>query len=163
MMPTASSLHNPPDRSPSGGGYTLVELVVAATLLGLAISGVMSMIGSGRQMELENNLRRQARIVASGMLENPLYHFSRYGAFVAGQTIGATTLMADAETPVPATTRLIISSERFTIWNDIISGGTSASVGALPYRRMEARVSWTVAGQTQSVRIRKNIAQAGFF
>jgi prepilin-type N-terminal cleavage/methylation domain-containing protein len=148
----AKELHMIRIRNRNCEGMTLVELLVAASILGMAITGVMSMLGIGRQIEAENGLRRQGDMVAANVLESPAYHYSNY-PFPAGDVSSAITLSTDAAHTIPATQTVSIADQT-TPFNDLVSG----SHIDVPYQSVSVKVKWTLNGQDDSVTSRKWVA-----
>lgn len=143
-------------RSPwsTSRGTTLVELLVASTCLGIGISGVMTMIGSGRQEESANFVRNQARIAAISKLETDALHYSSYSTIIPGPPVSANiTLYTEANATVTAV--LTSRTERRSIdWAN--SGGTRLGI---EYKLVDVSVSWTLAGKPDSVRYLKRVAE----
>lgn len=139
-------------------GYSLVELVVAAVCLGIGISGVMTMIGSGRQLETGHSLRRQASMFIQNELESDTYHHTNYEALnplpmVVGPS--AIVLNPGQANPVPATLsgNVILDSVQ---WND---PGVAPPLLWVVYKRIDFVVRWTFAGRIDSVVASKRIAR----
>jgi Tfp pilus assembly protein PilV len=135
-------------------GLTLVELMVAALLLGLAITGVMSMLGAGRAVETDKILQRQATLLAADTLEDPQYAAVNYPLAVRNSPY-TVALSTGTGHSIPATLTVMVQ-DASTEWNDG-NGGASISV---PHQTMAVQVQWTAPGtsKTESVVLRKSIA-----
>lgn len=133
-----------------------MELIVAAVCLGIAISGVMAMIGSGRQLETGHSLRRQAAMIVQNELENETYHYENYDA-LNPTLIGPAGIVLNAgeANPVPATLsgRVVLESAQ---WND---PGAAPPLLGIPYKRIAFKVEWTFADRIDSVVASKRIAK----
>jgi prepilin-type N-terminal cleavage/methylation domain-containing protein len=134
-------------------GYTLVELMVAAVLLGICVSGVMTMISVGRQAELDNSIRRQARIFAANQMESDQYNYTQYPA-TAGMASPPDTINRDTIPKIVPTISVTVSPESSAVWNQI--GGGSIS---FQYQKVTVAVSWLKKnGNMESVGFQKIIA-----
>ncbi len=140
-------------------GVTLIELMVASIILGIAITGVMTMLGSGRNLDIANSLRRQGRVSAIAILESPVYHYSNYAACLPRIDTLSVTLepaipsafvSGREPAPVPARATVALTDNPTIRW----AGHDMAS------RSIKVNVSWPVGAPTDSVTLVKRIAQA---
>jgi type II secretory pathway pseudopilin PulG len=136
----------------ANAGYTLVELMVAAACLGIAISGVMAMISAGRQMEMESGNRRQARMIANSVLESDGLQFFNY-YFLPDSTPRTVKLNPGTPSETAATQIIGYEDELFGMNDSWVSGVPVP----IPYRVVQVRISWSVAGRSDSVLVRKLI------
>jgi prepilin-type N-terminal cleavage/methylation domain-containing protein len=141
----------------ASSGFTLVELMVASVCLGLAISGAMSMIGAGRQIEMENWNRRQARMLAYSALENNAYHYLNFSSIIVPYS-QTSVVQLNPGTPLAINATLVVTSDLgyFTMHDP--DGETPPSLG-IQYKWVRAAVNWTVAGHADSVHVRKRITE----
>lgn len=122
--------------------------MIATVILGLCITGVMSMLGSGRDLETEAELRRQARIIAQNTLEEATFNTEEYPlATTLSKSVGV-PLIVDAGHPVSATLTVTVGSEANEALMD----------GGLYYQSVTARVAWPSAAPTDFVELRKRVA-----
>src|SRR3954462_1034461 len=86
-------------------GFTLIETMLAALILGMAIAGTTSMLGIGTSLETEDGLRRQARMYLARSLERDIYDYSGYVdlAVTGGPIPTPVTLKTSSDLDVPAT------------------------------------------------------------
>ncbi len=140
-------------------GVTLIELMVASIILGITTTGVLTMLGSGRNMDIANSLRRQARLTAIAILEDSLYHYSKYAACLPRidtrtvtlePAIPSIYLIGDEPTPVPATATITITNDPSLIW----AGQATES------RTIQVNVAWPAASPTDTVTLVKRITNA---
>jgi hypothetical protein len=138
-------------------GYSLVEAMVAALVLALAITGAMSMIGSGREQEYGQNLRRQAWSLAATALEDTAYHYSRYDLLAAGVSSRDTLLDSLMGRSITATLTVRVFAEDdngFVNW-----GSFDPPTLTVHYRRIRSKVAWTVDGSRDSVEMVKRVTK----
>ncbi|MEO6096781.1 MAG: type II secretion system protein [Fibrobacteria bacterium] len=141
----------------ASSGFSLVELMVASACLGVAISGVMSMIGAGRQIEMENWNRRQARMLANSALENDQYHNLNFSSLIVPYS-QASIVQLNPGTPLAINATLVVTSDidYFTM-ND--PGGATPPTLGIQFKWVRAAINWTLAGRTDSVYVQKRIAE----
>jgi prepilin-type N-terminal cleavage/methylation domain-containing protein len=142
-----------PIQKTANSGYTLVELLVAASLLGMCITGVMSMIAVGREVEGKNGLRQQALQNGITILENPDYHFSNYPLPPESST-PPITLVNENGGAVSTVTEFIVTEELSESFKDV--GGGSI---LLWFQKVSISINWSVAGQAESVVLQKRITR----
>ena len=133
-------------------GTTLVELLVASVCLGIGISGVMTMIGSGRQEESANFVRNQARIAAISKLESDALHYSKFTAIPLGAHAPTNiNLYTEANVAVPA----VIDSRADNVGIDWAN--TNNTRLPIDYKLVYVKVSWNLAGRPDSVYYLKRV------
>ncbi len=137
-------------------GFSLIELIAASLVLGVAITGVMSILGTGRTLEFQNKLRREARLIAADALEDSTLHYSQYSTLIAG-TLPVRTVLLDSGTvhPVSADITIRILPEVMETWMEV-SGLPNPQV---PSKTIKVNVGWNADGQADSVMITKRIAE----
>jgi prepilin-type N-terminal cleavage/methylation domain-containing protein len=119
-------------------GFTLVELMVSGTIFGLALTGTMAMLGTGRGVEAGEILRRQALQLTRSALEDGNIHFENYDA-LAGST-SYPNLKMEGSPDVPAT--LTIEVENPGPAQLLPPPGETDPV-AVPYKVIYAKTKWT--------------------
>jgi prepilin-type N-terminal cleavage/methylation domain-containing protein len=146
-------------------GFTLIELMVASTILGLAVTGTLALVGSGRSLEYQNGLYAQARAAANAILEDPTYRYTNYAALGAGTASPPVTTTADAAPilnagtthPVAATASVTIGAETVDVsWNTM----PGFAAPAIPAKRIDVTLTWNADGTDQSLTMSKQISQA---
>jgi hypothetical protein len=145
-------------RYPSGSkGVTLLETVVAATLLGLAFVGITSMLASGRDMETTEYLRRQAFRLAVVAMEDSAFGPGRYSLLTTVPVARNNSLRTPAGQNVAALVSIAVGPESNMTFQDT---STHFSPGRpIEFKRVDAKVSWTFAGRPDSVILMKRIAK----
>lgn len=140
-------------------GFTLIETMVSAVVLGIAVTGIMAMIGIGTTLETEDGLRRQARMFAANALEQPVYLASNYAALAAGPGPwpGApiVTLKTSYGNDVPAVLSVTVSPAADLALNNANAGGAVL----VPYKILTAQVTWTMDGNTETLDLQKTISE----
>lgn len=134
-------------------GLTIAELMVAGLVLGIGITGTMSIIGSGRALEHSGGLRRQAAILATAAMEDTLYHHSRYDQLATGTASGDSLLDSLSGRAVAATVSMTVYSPTLVSW------GPAPENLDVHYRRIQSKVSWTLDGVKDSVEIFKRVCK----
>ncbi len=143
-------------------GFTLIETMAAALILGISITGVMTLLGVGVAVETDGGFRRQARMIAASTLEQPAYHFSNYNGLTPGAgpwpASPDTSLKASREgaPPLPATLAVTVSPA--TTWALADAEGSSVPV-SVAYKTITAQVSWTLDGHSETVTLVKTITE----
>jgi prepilin-type N-terminal cleavage/methylation domain-containing protein len=158
MVP--SQLTNPSRLVHHLSGYTLVELMVASSLLGLAVTGVMSMLGTARSAEAQGSLRQQAATLASSALEDTLYHYTRYPLPVAASApqVNILRLGTGPEDTIHATIiRTVGAIDNTVTWYDY-KNPTVADV-QVPFQKVTAKIKWSLIGHSDSIEITKRVAR----
>jgi type II secretory pathway pseudopilin PulG len=139
-------------------GYTLIELMVAAVCLGISISGIMAMIGVGRQMEMETSFRRQARIIAGSELERTIFHYRNY-PFLTTNPITPVSVLLDKDAATQQTATMNVTVSNSTVnWNNV-GDPVGTPTQPIPYTTIQVRIAWTVAARADSILLQKRIAQ----
>ena len=132
-------------------GFSLIELMAASLILGVTITGVMSILGSGRALEFQNKLRREARVFAADALEDSTLHYSQYLSLASGISAPRTVqLESGSANPVNADITITVMPITAESW---------AEAMMVSYKSIRVNVVWNVAGQADSVLILKRIAE----
>jgi hypothetical protein len=106
-------------------GFSLVETLVAAAVVSIAVIAVVAVIRKGSEQMVVNKHRGVARAIVDSTLEGPRFYPENY------QTIPA-TIASD----VVALTSNLNATRTFTI--------TSATIaGEIPYKDIKVRLQWT--------------------
>ncbi len=135
-------------------GFTLVELMVASLILGMAITAVMTMLTIGRTIEAGDCLRRQARILAASILEDSLYQ-SDSTAIIGSNTV-ISTLTPGIGLPIPDTLTVNVVKVAPVSWTD----GNDATLTILvPFKTVTVNISWSNAGVNETISLQKSIPE----
>jgi competence protein ComGC len=73
----------------NGKGFTLVELLVSSIIVMLSIAAIVSMLRKGREIDVNDRYRRNARAIVNSRFESPQFDYTRYSVLLT-QT-GVTT------------------------------------------------------------------------
>jgi prepilin-type N-terminal cleavage/methylation domain-containing protein len=132
-------------------GYTLVELSVAAMVLGIAVIAAIAMIRKSRDFEIDGNIVRQARNIAASTLEDSvIFQTSRYPVEVKTHVIaGEKSIYILPGKWITPTVNVVATEIQTETWGTM----------AIPYQEIKAVVRWTYNGKSDSVISRKRIAQ----
>ncbi|HLP42261.1 MAG TPA: prepilin-type N-terminal cleavage/methylation domain-containing protein [Fibrobacteria bacterium] len=133
----------------SQAGVTLVELMVAAAVLGLALTATVSMLRTGMDLEHQYNLERQAYNLAYASLENPAYTYPANYDTIPDFTT-TITLYTGAQ-PVNVNVTVHAHPE--------IKERTWVAHPETPWRRVDAKVAWHENGVARSIIATKIIAR----
>jgi hypothetical protein len=136
-------------------GFSLIEVVVASGIMGMVITGVMTLIGIGRGLETESLLRRQALEMAATKLEDPKYQNPLVGAEITpiDPEISYINLKTAEGTDVAGQMTLVVSPTLDDAWAEI-GGGTLQ----VPHQRLTVTVQWGFGGASDQVVLRKRVA-----
>ncbi len=139
-------------------GFTIVEFVVASILLGVSVTGITSMLGSGRDLEHRNKVRHAAYLVAASTMEDTLYHYSTYSSTLITRTppLDSVTLDSASGYRIRALRQIFVFFLPPEIWTDLPGHDTDT----LPSQEVQVNLYWKVDGQTQILTMSKRIAAA---
>ncbi|MBD3321344.1 MAG: prepilin-type N-terminal cleavage/methylation domain-containing protein [Chitinivibrionales bacterium] len=59
-------------------GFTLVEILIAASIFSVGIVGFAALVAKGRELDVGDRHRRLARYLIDSCFEDTSYHFSNY-------------------------------------------------------------------------------------
>lgn len=126
-------------------GFTLVEVMVASSILGLTVAAVAAMISNSSLIRSANDHNRQARIIAQTVLEQPAYHYTSY-----------------------ATVLPFVSAIKLDTAGDPATAGATYSVAVNPntvfqlglpvnYKQLTSTISWSESGRGKNLILKKRI------
>lgn len=152
-----------PDQIGSGlrtgqGGFSLVEVVISAAILGLVVAGLTSLLATGRALDSSSRLRSQAMALASNSLNRTTNHYTAYPV-AAGVTSTARTLKTESDAACAATQIDSVYAPVPDYWVDATSG--TAGAVEVPYQKITSMVVWNCGGLADTVILRKRIADVG--
>lgn len=61
-------------------GFTLVEMLVSAAVMSVAVVILVAVVRTGRELEVSDLHRRRARALVDSVLEEPAYQYTNFGA-----------------------------------------------------------------------------------
>lgn len=135
-------------------GFTLVELLVAATIAILCITSVTAMLIKGREIDVGDRYRRYARAHVISEFENPQYHFSQYVNLLnqAGTiTQNVTIDTRGAYDDIPGVLTTTIGAEALMSSSD----GTN-----VPYIPITISLAWSTKDENDNITLTKYLTQA---
>ena len=140
-------------------GFTLVELLVSATIILLCIVAIVAMLRKGRDIDINDRYRRNARAIVVSEFENPQYAYIRY------QTLKA---KADPNGFESERTNVVIDS---LPGGNVLTGTLTTSIGAertetasdgttnVPYIPLTIKMEWSTIDGDDNITITKYISQ----
>ncbi|MEO7423969.1 MAG: type II secretion system protein [Fibrobacteria bacterium] len=154
MAALGSDVSKPPAQQ---RGFTLIEVLVAATILGMTVSAVAIMIINSSVIRTTNDHFRQARTLVQQQLENFSFSYQNYPQPTG--VVSTYVQMDFAEAPLPS----VADTIRRSVSNQTQLGfpaepGFPAGV-SVPYQRISVSVTWSENTQSQTVRLRKRVVQ----
>ena len=136
-----------PETKRRKGGFTIIETLIAAIVLGLIVIGMVSMIRMGREMDVTSDHHRQARAFIHAALERPEYHFSQYKLLDPGSSIDTVTI--DPETyPKTGLLHITVSNTLY----DIIHSDS------IPYKEISMSLVWDEVDGPDTISVSKRIS-----
>jgi len=131
-------------------GFTLVELIVSAGIIGLTIFVLVGVIRKGNEIAVTNVHAQRAHAILDSCLENSKFHYSNYANLAA-------SVAANVNEPVesividPRGTRadLIGTLSKTIVTGTDLSAGTGGK-DPVPYLRITVRISWPEAQDVQT-------------
>lgn len=142
----------PGDRAESG--IAIVEVIVAAVILGLAFIGITSMLASGRNAMAEATLRRQALQFAMNDMEDTAFGNPRYGTAATGAR--TRLLRLESGGSISALDSVIVGPE---MQMDFQDPDVPAATVPVAYKSITAKVLWSMSGRRDSVTLIKRISK----
>ena len=135
----------------SQAGYSIVELVVSAVLLGLLIIGMVSMVQKGTELGVQSDHRRQARSLINAAFDSSEFDFRSYAAITTSQSrVDTVYLDPEESAPVKATLKVVVASQQ----NFSVSGTN------VPYKRVSMTVRWILPKEKDSITVEKWLSDA---
>jgi prepilin-type N-terminal cleavage/methylation domain-containing protein len=139
-------------------GFSLVELMVASSILGLAVTGVMAMLGTARSVEAESGLRQQATYFAVSALDDTNFHYTKYPLATAAIAPRIDTLrFSTGDTIQAVESRTVSAVDNSVTWYDYKNPAIANVI--VPFQRVTVKVKWSLLGQADSVVLTKRVAQ----
>lgn len=120
----------------SSMGYTLVEVLTAAAILAVVIFAIIAVVRKGRELQVSDNHRRQARAIIRAKLEKEFY-YRDYNLIAAGTTTEVETLAVRDGGPVTATLTTTVSD------SDTLNAANSTPI---PTKQVTVKAVWNETG-----------------
>jgi prepilin-type N-terminal cleavage/methylation domain-containing protein len=135
-------------------GFTIVEVMMATAILGLAISAITIMLMNASSIKLAADHLRQVRAIAKEEEEDITYHFYHYDLLFAGSQNLIPNLYLDrsATNPggIPATRNITI---------EVPNAPKIGGVDAPPYKRIKTTITWNENGINTSITLSRLITK----
>jgi prepilin-type N-terminal cleavage/methylation domain-containing protein len=133
-------------------GYTLVEVMIASAIMGLAISGISVMLINASATKSTNDHYRQAKTIAREETEDINRHYYNYATNNAGDDILPNNYLDFNLPGIPQVT--ISRTVTTSIQNSTTSEGT-----IVPFKKVTATVGWIESGAATNFKVSKIITQ----
>lgn len=146
--------NNTANKSHSIKGFSLVELLVAATIGILCITSVVAMLQKGREIDINDKYRRYAKALVISEFEDQKLHFSQYVNLLnkAGTTTENVTIdTRGAYNNISGILTTTIGNETIAFSSD----GTN-----VPYILITIAIAWSTTDGNDNLAITKFITQA---
>jgi type II secretory pathway pseudopilin PulG len=130
-------------------GFTLVELLVASTLLIIAIVSIVTIVRKGAEIEVADRHRRTARSVIKSQFESATYSRANYATMAnLTQAVVIDPRNAGPGDDLSGTLTITVSAPQ-TI--------AAASATTITFRAVSATVTWTEPEGQQTVSLIKDV------
>ncbi len=131
-------------------GFTIVELLVSAVIFAIIVVSVVAVVRKGRDLQVTDQHRRQARIILHRLLENE-YDYRRYRLVKDTSFTLSDTL--DERDGNPLIASIVVDVDTTGIVN---VQGTN-----IPVKKVTTTATWTeVTGEEEEVSLTKLLADA---
>jgi len=135
-------------------GYSLVEVLVAAAILIIAILAIIAVVRKGRELDITDRHRRVARATIMSRFENPSYRYDNYDnvAPLNGQTV-----IIDPRDTATTTDDLTGTLVITVAPEDTLQGASNTPI---PFKEVTMRITWQEPGPlNEQVEIKKQISK----
>lgn len=145
-------------RDSGQAGTSLVEVMVAGTILAMSITATATMLKAGNELMYKKNLEREARRLAFSALEEPAYQFfPGYNSMPASVTRNETLDQYDR----PISAQVVITADPEVLSPEHLTTKEYwGPYNSTYWRRVKAKVTWTVEGVQDSVVAVKLVGEA---
>ncbi|MBN1129715.1 MAG: hypothetical protein JXA71_12045 [Chitinispirillaceae bacterium] len=135
----------------NASGFTLIEVLVSGMLLVLAVTAAVAVVGTGSQLSVSDNDRRQARAVVRTVFER-LYDYRDFN-IIPDHGTTVEEILIDERMGNPLFGRLTR-----TVTTETISTGSGTP---LSVKRVDLMIRWTSSdGTVDSLTLTKVVARA---
>lgn len=131
-------------------GFSIVEVLVSAAILGIAVVAIVAMVRKGGDLQAEGNYRRKARTAITARFET-LYNHENYPVIAAGENDSTITFGAGAGgDSLVGTLHTTIVSEALTV----------SATPNIPVQKVTIVLAWdTFDGERDSISMTKWISE----
>ena len=138
-------------------GVSLIEVMVASVIFGMAVNGVMGLLGISATLDTDDGLRRQARVYAVNTIEQPRYHYSSFDTLAAATyDAPSVTLKTSTGQDVTGYIHIQVTGPTNATWNNPNDITTLIPV---PYKTISVQVEWNLAGKIETFSLEKTISE----
>lgn len=140
-----------PGRLRQKEGYSLVELLVAVTIVTFTIIALVAMLRKGSEITITGNHRERARAIVDSSFESPWCHFSNYAAIA---TVSNRAVLIDARDTANASDNLT-GTLAVTV---VLDSNNAAGPGVgnwVVFKRVTISVSWQEPEGQQTIALEK--------
>jgi len=143
-MKFKSSKNNQP---PIDAGFTLVELVVSAVIIGIAIMAVVAVARKGRELDITYSHHRRARAIIDSCFESVAYQYTNYAALptITGQLVKIDPRGDGPDDDLNGSLTMTVSPP--------------TTIGGVECKQISATVSWAEPEETKSITVEKWVTQ----
>jgi len=120
-------------------GFSLVEVLVAAVVLALALFATVAMVRKGQEMIALDKHRRMARGIIERTLENDDYQPASYSSLATITTPTPKDTVIDPKGNIHGSLTVTVGAEQPTI-----------NGAAIPYRVITAAITWAELGSASN-------------
>lgn len=135
-------------------GYTIVELLVAAIILTVAIASIVAVVSKGRTLDISDKHRRQARSIIDGIMEKQ-FNDKDYNLISSAMNDSYDMPLDPRENvPLPATVSIAVDDDDPDLY---VSGSD------IPVKKVTISVTWRTEPDNETpetISISKWIAKA---
>lgn len=143
----------------SKAGFSLVELLVAATIVLVSTYGIIFLIKSADRQSVNNNHRELARRSLINLFESDRWNEANYNMLMTNDTTVVNVVIDDRETPSNASDDLLGTMSFRNVFIDSTSS-SNISLNKLPYIVIKGSVKWQeLEGDYDSISIEKIICK----
>ena len=125
----------------SNRGFTLIELIISITILGLVVMGAVTSMSSGSDRNISDQHNRRARMVADSILETKSYSESGYS------TMASTSFTTVIDERGAGTADNLNGTVAIVVVPDSLTGTNNLKVH---WREVRVTVHWTESNRQAS-------------
>jgi type II secretory pathway pseudopilin PulG len=129
-------------------GYSLVELLVASTILVVAIISIVTVVRKGSDLEVSDKHLRQARTIMNSVFESPVYRSGNY-ANLANDT---RTVVIDPRGS--GTTDDLSGTLAIAVTSATASGSNMTTIN---YKKVQLTLSWNEPEGAQALTLARMV------
>jgi len=134
-------------KMPGKNGFTLVEVLVSAALISIALVAVVAVVRAGTGLNAIDDHRRQARTIISTKFESPAYSYMNFVNLSETPSIPDETVTINSHGPLTGTLHIVISPLK------------TYPTGSVNYREISMTVYWPEQAGLDSLTLTKWLTQ----